>query len=255
MPIVVVCPGCRKRYEVDASLAGKKSRSSFVARYFPFRAGRESDRDGYTAEAATHPQRPARELFSTTRHRWQAIHVPPRKAFKRDPWHKRRQAHQRELPGCGKRDEIDTRWLERSRVVSSAGRYSRFRCRWDRDRTTNESRALPLRQRRINSQQRTYFFTMMSPLLSKELNPPRPPLMRRTSYHPRVECLIPNPFGNRPRAEVGPSNRHHRSPAGSWHSMPWRFSVSGFFARSPARCPARPRWSSRATCSPCHSLA
>jgi len=64
MPIIVDCPGCRKRYEVDASLAGKKSRCKQCGEVF-----RLPMPNGNVVETVTQPkpppspQRSAQESF------------------------------------------------------------------------------------------------------------------------------------------------------------------------------------------------
>ena len=116
MPIVVVCPGCRKRYEVDASLAGKKSRCKLCGEVF-----RLPVPEGKVIETATQPkpppspQRPARESFLDNQAPVAGdSRASAKGAFERDPWHKRRQTHQRELPRLRQalRDRCRAGWKE-----------------------------------------------------------------------------------------------------------------------------------------------
>ena len=60
MPIIVDCPGCRKRYEVDASLAGKKSRCKQCGEVF-----RLPMPDGNVVETVTPPKPPTAASVSS----------------------------------------------------------------------------------------------------------------------------------------------------------------------------------------------
>jgi predicted Zn finger-like uncharacterized protein len=53
--IVMHCPGCHKRYEVDGALAGKKSRCKDCGEVFliPVPRGRQSERKGKTTDSTS----------------------------------------------------------------------------------------------------------------------------------------------------------------------------------------------------------
>ena len=109
MPIVVDCPGCRKRYEVDASLAGKKSRCKLCGEVF-----RLPVPEGKVIETATQPkppsspQRAARESFLDN----QALAAGDSRASTKGASNANRGTSAGRpitvnCPGCGKRYEID----------------------------------------------------------------------------------------------------------------------------------------------------
>ena len=60
MPIIVDCPGCRKRYEVEASLAGKKSRCKQCGEVF-----RLPIPNGNVVETVTQPKPPTASVSRT----------------------------------------------------------------------------------------------------------------------------------------------------------------------------------------------
>ncbi len=258
MPIVVDCPGCRKRYEVDASLAGKKSRCKLCGEVF-----RLPVPEGKVIETVTQPkpppspQRAARESFLDN----QAPAAGDSRASAKGASNANRGTSAGRpisvnCPGCGRRYEIDAALAGKKSRCKQCGEVFSIPVPMG---IVTEPPTKPARATSPptpNQQPATdLLFDDDEPVAFKRAQSTAAPVDEEDELPPPRRMSYPKPFRQSSAAGSRTLKSASRSPAGSWHSMPWRFSVSGFFARSPARYPARPRWSSRATCSPCHSLA
>jgi hypothetical protein len=137
MPIALVCPGCRKQYEVDSALAGKKSRCNHCGAMFriPASDDRESERASSSSPSPVVGAQPSAATASTSAPRaapgssWESIlkgssssgvdsRSPRPRTPADEPGSPPADSIVIHCPGCGKRYELS---------AALAGKKSRCR--------------------------------------------------------------------------------------------------------------------------------